>query len=59
MLRIPVTEARDQLSELVARVQYGGERITLTKHGRPAAMLVPVEQSRTGRPKRPAARRRR
>ncbi len=56
MTRIPVTEARPQLASLVGRVQYGGETIILTRHGKDAAMLVPVE---TGRPKRPAARPRR
>ena len=44
MTRIPVTEARPHLAELVARVEYRGERIVLTKHGRDVAMLVPIEQ---------------
>ncbi len=44
MVRIPVTEARPQLAALVARVQYGGETFVLTRHGKPAAMLVPVER---------------
>lgn len=40
---IPVTEARARFSELVNRVGYGHERITLTRHGRPLVTLVPAE----------------
>jgi prevent-host-death family protein len=38
-----VTQARAELAELVNRVGYTGERIVLTRHGRPFAALVPVE----------------
>lgn len=38
---IPVTAARARLSELVRRAE-AGEEIVLTRHGRPAARLVPV-----------------
>ncbi|MYD94023.1 MAG: type II toxin-antitoxin system Phd/YefM family antitoxin [Chloroflexi bacterium] len=38
-----ITEARDVLGQLVGRVQYGHERIVLTRHGRPAAALVPMD----------------
>ena len=34
-------EAKKHLSELLDRVE-GGEHITITKHGRPVARLVPV-----------------
>jgi prevent-host-death family protein len=37
---IPVTQARAELAELVNRVAYTGERVTLTRHGRPVAALV-------------------
>ncbi len=37
---IPVTQARDELADLVNRVAYGDERIVLTRHGRPVAALV-------------------
>ena len=40
---VPITEARDVLGQLVGRVQYGHERIVLTRHGRPAAALVPMD----------------
>jgi prevent-host-death family protein len=39
---IPVTQARADLADLVSRVGYSGERILLTRHGRPLAALVPV-----------------
>ena len=29
---------------MIARVEYQGERIILTKHGRDVAMLVPIER---------------
>jgi len=38
---IPVTAAKAQLAELVRRAEEG-EEIVLTRHGRPAVMLVPV-----------------
>jgi prevent-host-death family protein len=37
---IPVTQARDELADLVNRAAYGHERIVLTRHGRPVAALV-------------------
>lgn len=44
---VPITEARDVLGQLVGRVQYGHERIVLTRHGRPAAALVPIDDHLT------------
>lgn len=38
-----MTQARAELAELVNRVGYTGERILLTRHGKPLAALVPVE----------------
>jgi prevent-host-death family protein len=37
---IPVTQARAELAELVNRVVYGGERIVMTRHGKPLAAIV-------------------
>ena len=42
---IPVTEARGQLAELVNRVAYSGDHVTLTRHGRPMAVLVSVSDA--------------
>lgn len=40
---IPVTQARDELADLINRVAYGHERIILTRHSKPVACLVPPE----------------
>ena len=40
---MPVTQARDELADLVNRVAYGHERIILTRHSKPVACLVPPE----------------
>lgn len=37
---IPVTQARAELAELINRVVYGGERVVVTRHGRPLVGLV-------------------
>jgi len=47
MESIGAFEAKTHLSALLERVAKG-EKITITKHGIPAAMLVPVEQMRDG-----------
>lgn len=41
--KVRVTEAKAQLSELMARVGYGGERFVIERRGRPLAALVGVE----------------
>lgn len=40
---IPVTEARARFSDLINRVGYGGERIVLTRHGKPLVALLPAK----------------
>lgn len=40
-MRIPVSEAKGQLTELVRRAEAGDE-VILTRHGQPAVRLVPV-----------------
>ena len=42
-MRISVTEAKGQLTELVRRAEAGDE-VILTRHGQPAVRLVPVKQ---------------
>jgi prevent-host-death family protein len=42
-LEIPVTQARDQLAEIINRVAYGHERVILTRHSKPVACIVPPE----------------
>lgn len=41
--QVPVTQARAQLSDLVNRVAYAGDRIELTRHGKVVAALVSAE----------------
>ena len=43
MNRKPVSEARQNLSETLNRVRYGGERIMLQRRGKDVAAIVPVE----------------
>ncbi len=40
---IPLVAARAELSDLCMRVAFGRERVILTRHGRPAAALVSVD----------------
>ena len=42
-MRISVTEAKGQLTELVRRAEAGGE-VVLTRHGRATVKLVPVRR---------------
>ncbi len=53
-MRISVTDAKGQLTELV-RLAEAGDEIVLTRHGHPAVRLVPVKAlpDRTG-PTQPA-----
>jgi prevent-host-death family protein len=39
---IPVTQARAEFADLVNRVAYGGERVVVTRHGKPIVVLVPT-----------------
>ncbi len=41
-MRVSVTDAKGQLTELVRRAEAGDE-IVLTRHGHPAVRLVPVQ----------------
>lgn len=40
MTAMPLGDARDHLSEVVAEVERTHRRVTLTRHGRPAAVLI-------------------
>ncbi len=37
---IPVTQARAEFADLINRVVYGGERVVVTRHGKPLVALV-------------------
>jgi prevent-host-death family protein len=43
-----VAEAKKRLSDLLARVAYGGETVLITRRGRPMARLVPPDQAEAG-----------
>lgn len=43
LARIPTTDARERLAELVNAVAYGGARIVLQRHGKNVAALVPID----------------
>ncbi len=49
MTTITVTEAARGFSDLINRIRYRGEAVTLLKGGKPVAMLSPVPKSLTGR----------
>jgi len=48
-MRISVTEAKAQLTELVRRAEAGDE-VILTRHGHPAVALVPLKRALTAVP---------
>lgn len=50
--KVSIGEVKRDISELVNRVAYGGERIVLTSRGKPKAVLVSVEDYERFRPKR-------
>ena len=43
MITKTVSEAREGLSDLLAKVQHGGEDVTILKHGKPVAVMISVE----------------
>jgi prevent-host-death family protein len=42
MRRLPVSEARERIADVLGRVQRR-ERVILTRHGRDVAAIVPIE----------------
>jgi prevent-host-death family protein len=40
MRNVPLSEAKSKLSQLVDELADRGEQVTITRHGRPVAMLV-------------------
>jgi len=43
MATVPLTEAKARLNELVEEAVQTHERVTITRHGRPAVVMVAVE----------------
>jgi len=42
--KVSVAEAKKHLSDLLGRVAYRGERIIISKRGKPMAVLVPTSE---------------
>ncbi|MGI5484031.1 type II toxin-antitoxin system Phd/YefM family antitoxin [Streptomyces lavendofoliae] len=51
---IPVTQARAELADLINRVVYGGERVVVTRHGKPLVALVSAADLERLEAERPA-----
>lgn len=53
-MNVPLSEAEKSLADLVARAE-AGERIVLTRNGKPVAELAPTPDTRSDAEKRRAA----
>ncbi|RJX30590.1 MAG: type II toxin-antitoxin system Phd/YefM family antitoxin [Desulfarculus sp.] len=40
---VSAVEFRQGASAVLSRVEYGGERVAVTRHGKPVAAVVPLE----------------
>ncbi len=40
-----MSEARDRLADVIGCVQFGGERVTLQRRGKPVAVIVSVKDA--------------
>jgi prevent-host-death family protein len=43
LAHVDASKAREQLSELLGRVAFGHEHIAVDKHGKPKAVMVPLD----------------
>ncbi len=43
MTRLAMAQFRAELSDVVSRVQHGGEPVVIDRHGKPAVAVVPLE----------------
>lgn len=41
-IEIPASEVRERISDVISRVAYGGERVIISRNGKPQVALVPV-----------------
>ena len=39
---IPASEVRAQISEVISRVAYGGERVIISRNGKPQVAVIPI-----------------
>src|SRR2546421_1626378 len=40
---LSTSEAREKIADVIGRVSYGHERVVITRNGKPAAAVVPIE----------------
>ncbi len=43
MIEVTVSEARERLADLLGQVEHGHEQVTITRHGKPVAAIVTME----------------
>ncbi len=43
MITVSVSQARENLSDLLGKVQHGREDVTIERHGKPVAVMISVE----------------
>lgn len=39
---IPATDARDQISDVISKVAFGGERVVITRNGKAQVAVIPI-----------------
>lgn len=44
MVRMPATEAKDRISEVISRAEFAGERTILQRRGKDAAAVIPMRE---------------
>jgi prevent-host-death family protein len=44
MIEVTVSEARENLADLLGKVQHSGERVRVFRHGKPVAVIVSYEE---------------
>lgn len=43
MITVTVSQARENFSDLLGKVQHGGNDVTIERHGKPVAVMISVE----------------
>jgi prevent-host-death family protein len=46
MTAVTAKELKEHSADVLSRVQYGGERIAVTRHGKEVAVVVPMDDAR-------------
>ena len=46
MTSVTAKELKEHASDVLSRVQYGGERVAVTRHGKEVAAVVSIEDAR-------------